>query len=128
MLSGALGEKIPEHSGLSLMDEKRASHEGTSYLCQEIKAPVTKPFCSPWAEVTPGSSGCIQQVSPLTWHLSPRDCGREESSWWRVDRATMLDKYGTYVSVDKYMTSCVRVCVCACVCLRRGVCVGGVGA
>ena len=37
----------------------------------------------------------------------------------------MLDKYGTYPSVDKYMTSCV--CVCVCVCVHRGVCVGGVG-
>ena len=35
----------------------------------------------------------------------------------------MLDKYGTYPSLDKYVTSCV----CVCVCLHTGVRVGGVG-
>ena len=39
----------------------------------------------------------------------------------------MLDKYGTYPSLDKYVTSCVCVCVCVCVCLHTGVRVGGVG-
>ena len=37
----------------------------------------------------------------------------------------MLDKYGTYPSVDKYMTSCVCVCVCVCVCACTEVCVWG---
>lgn len=40
MLSGVLGEKIPEHSGMSLMGEKLASlakaTKVSSYLCQEI--------------------------------------------------------------------------------------------
>lgn len=34
MLSGVLGEKIPEHSGLSLMGEKLAS------LAKATKAPI----------------------------------------------------------------------------------------
>lgn len=38
-----------------------------------------------------------------------------------VVRATMLDKYGTYPSVDKHMTSCVCVRVSAHKCVGWGV-------
>jgi len=66
--------------------------------------------------------GCGREKSP--WHATPNRCSQRVAAWtvWRDCSSCSVLQYWVVMGRKYTVTRCVRVCVCAWVCLYASVC------